>query len=1599
MNRWKNWSELVDELKTHLLPDVPTVYHEAFEDYVYDLFAIVSKEELASYAWKDIVGTTLCMWKRLLEFDGKTPEISVFDTDESIDWKAEHTSFIHVIQNDTPFMVDSIRMKLSELGICTYLILNCSVKHPKLSKNNGDSLVGLVVIEIDRIEEPKRIKEIQKQISDAMADVRRCVYDFKQMKEQVVDIADYLKARSEKQPELEEIEAYLRWLLNENFTFLGFEEICAKQIANRTTFTRPINKQFGLLKDAPDAKTREQLEPEMDVDFFSDKAVLSFAKASSRSTVHRPAYPDFIIIKRFDDKNNVIGEYRILGLYTSPVFNQSVSKIPILRKKCNAVIKRSNFMQGSHIGKELVQILQVFPREELFQISEDQLFETAMSILQIQERNQTKVFMRQDRNGLFCSFLVYVPRDVYSTALRIKIQEILCKGMGATDAEFFTFFSESVLARVHFILRLAKSHRKENDVQSIVNEIIDAASSWDNEYRRAISASSEENEGITVYSRFCAGIPTSYKEQFSPVTAVFDTGKCLELAENKKVKVQFYKLPSDNDGLRAKVFNYGEPLPLSDQIPVMDNMGLKVISEHPYCIKNTDGEKFWIHDFYLKYFVETELPLEQIADHLQTTFCQAWHQQIANDSFNRLVLVGAMNSIQVRMFRAYAHYMKQINGGFSQTFIASCLYNNVDITVLIWELFQTRFDVDSKTTFVQRVARQQQIQKEILERLEQVSSLTEDRILRRYVELIMATLRTNLYQQAENDTIKPCLSFKISTKELSEVPKPVPQFEIFVYSPRFEGIHLRCGKVARGGLRWSDRQEDFRTEILGLVKAQQVKNSVIVPVGAKGGFVCRHLPAMDDRESFMQEGVACYKLFIRALLDVTDNLVNDKVVRPDRIIAYDDDDYYLVVAADKGTASFSDIANKIAAEYNFWLGDAFASGGSVGYDHKKMGITAKGAWVSVQRHFAELGVDVQKERVSVVGIGDMSGDVFGNGMLLSEKIELVAAFNHLHIFIDPNPDVEASFKERKKLFELPRSGWSDYNKRLISKGGGVFLRSAKSIQVTPEMKERFNISKNILTPADLVSLLLCAPVDLLWNGGIGTYVKASSENNETVGDHTNDGVRVNGSQLRCKVVGEGGNLGFTQLGRVEYALNGGIMNTDFIDNAAGVDCSDHEVNIKILLNRLVDQKNITLKQRERILEQMTDDVSSLVLKNNYRQVLAISLAEHNMEYKIDQFRRLIRELEQQGLLDRSVEFLPDDEELNERISKGKSLTRPEISLMISYSKGVLKEELLNSPVCDDQYLMKEMFTAFPQILIKKYQSASLEHRLKREIAITQLANYVCNAMGVTFINRLKQFTGVSSDQVLRAFIIVRDIYDLGCIWKKIEKLDLKIESKLQMKMLNDLRRSMRRSTRWMLQMNLMQGSAEETVSYYKEGVAYLIKNIKHIVSDHLHTDLTKQINALIDQDVPQKLATEFCCLTKLPSMLFYIQTAHETGQSLQEVARGYMCMAESLSLDWVLNEINELDFKVHWQVRAREASRDEFISYLKLFVGAILKCKSEKQPFDDCLEKWQEKNQLLLERWNNTIGELKLESHIELSMLTVLARDLLELYEQSISKG
>lgn len=1594
--------ETLDQLVEALTPHIPEEQLDGFREFVYRYYSMDTREDLLSFSRQDLLGGAQSFWKFIQFHKPEEPKVEVFNPDYSHHgWHSTH-SIVRILHWDMPFVVDSVRMKLNEHGRTIHLLRNCVIHSRRNSEfelihhdTQGTSAQlqreAAIYLEIDRIEALEELDNLKQQLLAVLADVARVVDDFEPMMNRVTALRDSINPAKGM-----EVQEYLSWLMANSFTFLGYEELRVKEVDGEKQIVRPTETQLGLLRPMHQGELGQlELEPFIERDFFEQTEWLSFSKASVRSSVHRPAYPDFITVRCFDDDGEITCEARIVGLYTSPVYRQPPSTIPYIRHKVEAILQRSGLDLRSHHGKDLLQILEIFPRDELFQTSQDELFDTAMSILRIQERKHIKVFIRQDPYGPFCSALVFVPRDVYNTAFRARIEKILCHRLEAVDSEFTTYFSESVLARVHFILKLRG--RIEYDTSVINQEIRLAASSWDEEVQEAVLETFGEVRGNKLMSQYASGFGAGYRDAFSPQSVVVDMEHFDSINDKRPLSMGFYQSLDDKPGrIHFKLYHFVEPLPLADQIPIIENLGLRVLGEYPFLINKSSGDVIWIHDFLLSFSTDFTNDLQKIGPVFQEAFEKIWFGHAENDRFNLLVLAAGMNWRQVAILRAYSRYLKQIRVGFSQTYIAETLCNNIDITRLLVEMFEIRFNPAFALSRTQRQARVQQLQQQILEALDQVSVLSEDKIIRHFQHVISATLRTNFYQTDDQGEYKSYISLKMAPGDIPEIPKPVPMFEIFVYSPRVEGVHLRGGKVARGGLRWSDRVEDFRTEVLGLVKAQQVKNALIVPVGAKGGFVPKQMPVNGSREEMMAEGMSCYRIFIRALLDVTDNLKDDEVIHPDQVIYYDEDDSYLVVAADKGTATFSDIANEISGEYDFWLGDAFASGGSVGYDHKKMGITAKGAWVSVQRHFREQEVNVQKDVVTAIGIGDMAGDVFGNGMLSSETIALVGAFNHLHIFIDPEPDVAKSFVERQRLFELPRSSWSDYDTSLISEGGGIFSRHAKSIVITDAMKRRFGITASRLTPNELIRSMLRAPVDLVWNGGIGTYVKSVSENHADVGDKANDPLRINGCELQAKVVGEGGNLGFSQLGRVEYSLHGGAMNTDFIDNSAGVDCSDHEVNIKILLNDVVISGDMTFKQRNVLLEAMTDEVSELVLTNNYRQTQAISLAEAEAVRRMDEYRRFIEHLEGLGKLDRSIEFLPDNEALAERSSVEKGLTRPELSLLISYSKADLKEALVDSPIIEDDYLSREVYSAFPATLVDQFPEAIASHRLRREIIATQVANHMIDMMGISYVYRLSQTTGATAPEIALAFAVSRDVFDASRYWEMIEALDHKIPSALQHKMMSILIKLIRRASRWFIRLKRQDLDPQETVAYFAPKVREFLSSYPRYLTEQEQQDLQENISELVTQGVPEELALMIAGQRYMLSSLPVIHAIEQTGQTLETVSRTYFAVGSRLELNWYGNELGNLDVDNHWQSLARDSVRDELTWQQRALTVALINMSEKGEELDHQLDNWVFQHLPLVTRWESMLNEIRNNSHSELAMFMVANRELMDLAQASM---
>ncbi|MFV1872305.1 MAG: NAD-glutamate dehydrogenase [Oleiphilus sp.] len=1562
----------------------------------------------------DLIGLLVSARKFIQRYDGKQAKVSVFDPNlEEHGWQSSHTALL-ILQKNMPFIVDSMRMTLANREIKTHTIQYSSFeidrdKSGKITQlkneihhaNDPSSGEGLVLIEVDRHGDEESKAELQASIEAVLADVDITVQDYSSMQEKISEIKQEIeglkKLKSDapyENSEIKEACEFLDWVVTDHYAFLGYVKLNINQ-TKKASIMQPVKgSELGILKSHP-----EQIEPINLKDLNSKaqnedsyKQLVTFAKAPARSTVHRPAYPDCIAIKHFDAKGQVIGEHCFYGLYTAKAYTKSPKEIPILRKKYDYVVDNSELNVNDYRGKELVQLLDVYPRDELFQIDKNLLFDNVMGTLFVQERRQSRLFIREDLFGRFVNCLVYVPREIYSTAIRVKIQSILMDHFHGTDVEFNTFISESVLARTQITIKLDSDVKQSFNIKELEDKIISVTQSWEDDLETSLFEAYGEGVANTYINKYRSAFSSSYREEFSPRRAAIDIEHIENVSNGQNLGMSFYRaLDETEEVVHFKLFHAEQPVTLSDVMPIFENMGFRVIGEHPYECIDREGRTVWIHDFTLTTSSKQVIDINKIRHNFESLFLKVWEGNAENDSFNRLVISAYLNWRQIAMLRSYARYMRQIRVSNSQRFIANTVVANTHISKLLIQLFESRFNPKHQAS---NSGKTEEIETEFLAELDNVHNLSEDKILRLYLDLIKATMRTNFYQKDANKQDRHDIAFKFHPRLIPNVPMPVPMYEIFIYSPRIEGVHLRGGKVARGGLRWSDRYEDYRTEVLGLVKAQQVKNAVIVPVGAKGGFVAKRLP--DDREGFMKEGIACYQIFIRGLLSVTDNLVDGAVVKPDNVVCHDEDDFYLVVAADKGTATFSDIANEISLAKGHWLGDAFASGGSQGYDHKKMGITAKGAWVSVQRHFREMGHDIQTSPFTAIGIGDMAGDVFGNGMLLSNQTKLVAAFNHMHIFFDPSPDTEKSFAERQRLFDLPRSTWDDYDKTLISEGGGVFSRSVKSIKLSTQMQSFLGTKEKQMTPNQLIHCILKAEADLLWIGGIGTYAMASTESHADVGDKANDTLRITGKELKVKVVGEGGNLGMTQLSRIEYALNGGRLNTDFIDNAAGVDCSDHEVNIKILLNEILINGDLTEKQRNKLLADMTESVSGLVLKNNYRQTQAISIAHRDALPRMEEYRRLINSMESAGKLNRRLEFLPCDEDITERKSINKGLTRPELSVLISYVKGDLKETLINSTLPDEAHLASEIKEVFPTQILKKYDKALRTHRLRREIISTQVANDMVNHMGITFVERLKQSTGAAPASIALAYIIARDVFDLEKWWVEIESLDHKVPSNLQLQMMSELMSLMRRACRWLIRNRRSELNVVENMARFKEGIRTISVCLPQFLTGSSKEAFEQRFTELRDSGVPDELASTVAGATYLYAALGIIEAHQEGDGKLESVASIYYLLGNRLDLNWFGHQINTLTPLTHWQALAREAFREDLDWQQRALTVGLLKLKDETQTIEQRVDSWMAQHSDLVDRWKQMLTEFKASEDAEFSMYSVALRELLDLAQSTV---
>ncbi|MQA66025.1 MAG: NAD-glutamate dehydrogenase [Alphaproteobacteria bacterium] len=1578
------------------------------EAFIRGYFARVPVEDLRGYDSGDLAGQALSFLAFASVRKPGKPSLRLFNPDaRTHGWSGPHT-VIEIVNDNMPFLVDSVVAALNGRGLGVRLVI-----HPafKAWRDSRGVLKGLgpqakppaalreiaesyIHVEIDRQVAEDEMADIRKTIESVLADVRVAVTDWMAMRGKIVDVIRELGSEGVARESAEfvsEVHDFLKWLDDDHFTFLGYRRYDFTTRKD-TRHARVVpDSGLGILRD-PNVRifyADESTMPRDVREIVSEGYTISISKANRRSTVHRPTHMDTIGVRIVNAAGEVAGEHRFVGLFTSHAYSINPRYIPLLRRKISRAIAAAGFDASSHDGKAFQHILETYPRDELFQISEDELVENALGILHLQERQRTALFLRRDPFHRFVSCLVYTPRERYSANLRQRFGDILCRAFEGTVSAAYTQVGDEALARIHFIIRTDPEKKQGYDKDAIERDLVAASRSWADDLRDILIAAHGEREGLAMYARYAPACPASYRDTFSASQGVHDADKIEEVLATRRSALHLYRRQGDDaDELRLKIYQPGAPLPLSDALPVLENMGLKVMEEIPFEIALRDAGSVWIHDFGLER--RHALPagkqdFARLKELFEDCLARVQSGEVENDGFNQLVLTECLSWREVVVVRAYSKYLRQARAPFSQDYMIETFIRNSGFAQILTALFAAKFDPSDRKNAHGRISTGKVRYEEALEK---VSILDEDRILRRFLNLVMASLRTNHYQKDASGGHKPYLSIKLASSEIENLPLPRPWREIWVYSPRVEGIHLRGGRVARGGIRWSDRREDFRTEILGLMKAQTVKNPVIVPVGAKGGFVVMRPPAEGGREALLAEGIECYRTLMRGLLDLTDNRVGDRVVIPRDIVRYDDDDPYLVVAADKGTATFSDIANGIARDYGFWLDDAFASGGSVGYDHKKMGITARGAWESVKRHFREMGKDIQEEDFTCVGIGDMAGDVFGNGMLLSPHTRLVAAFNHMHIFLDPDPDPAKAIAERRRLFDTPRSTWADYNGKLISRGGGVFERSAKSIPISAEVKTLLGVTASSLPPDELIQHILRADVDLLWFGGIGTFVKATHESHVEAGDRTNDALRVDAEDLRCKVVGEGANLGMTQAGRVEYARAGGRLNTDAVDNSAGVDCSDHEVNIKILLGQVVAAKTLSMKARDRLLADMMEEVAALVLRDNYLQTGALSVAEADAAERFPNYQRLIRALERAGRINRSVEGLPDEEGIAELSKAGLGLTRPELAVLLAHAKLALNDELLDSDLPDEHCLEDDLVDYFPTPLRRKYAKAIANHRLKREIIVTAVDNQIVNRAGPTFVNDLKERTGEGSPAIARGFTIVRGAFGLDALWAGIESLDNKVPSRRQIDMQVDIKRLLERAVMWFMRYGDHPLDIERNTDLFRPGIKTLADGLPDVLSESGRRTLEERIAGSGADGVPESLARSVAGLSQMNSALDIVCLSGHKAAAVANMARVYFGVGARFGFEWLRGAARRMEMQTSWQRQAVQAMVDELYALQQDLVSQVVRSAGKSPAADDAVSDWSGARDRLVVRTDQTLADIRAAGTTDLAMIAVALRQL-----------
>lgn len=1502
------------------------------------------------------------------------------------------------LNKNIPFLVDSLANELRESNhpinffIHPIIDVERTAEGQLKSFQSADAVnathekESLIYVQLSETLDVKQRNRLKKQLHTILKDVYVAVADWKKMRNAMQNVIRFTK----KSPitfnfPKDEVIHFLKWLDDGFFTFLGYRHIRyeKQRIA--------VQKKLGIFKTNGRCLYRKNCD-DPEKDYLQSKAPILITKTIAKGTVHRNVPMDVIRVQEMDAHENILGEFEFIGLFTSTVYTGSVRHFPILRKKVEKVMLDSGLSPSWHDGKALIHILETFPRDELFQIETDHLKKAAHDVLDLQERPELSVFIRESSLGHIVTCLVYVPRERYNADLRQRMGYILEHQMnGQVSASIPMIEPDLPYARVYYTLTKNHEDNINYHLPTLRTALSAASLTWEDHLQHVLEKQVDPERITTLKRKFLNGFPVYYQEQFSPEIALRDIPEIEKTLEHQALTIRVF--PNDDKvRMNLKIYHPARPLPLSNIMPLLENMGLNVITEINYKIVAQDTNScVYLHDFNVELKHPIVEPPETFCPRFEDALLNIWQQNCEDDAFNALILSTTLSWRKIIILRALYRYLKQIKFGYSLRFVSASLIRNASISQQLVNYFLSMFAPNQTEETLKDV---NDALVDLEAQIESITLADDDKIFRQFTGLINAILRTNYFQHDKQGNPKPYLSFKFNCRFIPNLPEPHPTYEVFVYAPSFEAVHLRTGAVARGGLRWSDRPEDFRTEILSLMKAQKVKNTVIVPVGAKGGFVIKENLNDLSYEEKQASGIKYYQMMISALLDITDNLKGTRIIKPANVQCYDGDDPYLVVAADKGTATFSDHANAISNKRQFWLGDAFASGGSQGYDHKKMGITARGAWVSVMRHFREMGIDTQHEDFTAVGIGDMSGDVFGNGMLLSKHICLVAAFNHREIFIDPKPDAAKSYAERERLFNLPRSSWRDYNPALISEGGGVFDRKAKKIALTPEIMALLGTPKKEATPDELIKLILLASYDLLWFGGIGTFVKSTAESNDAADDHLNDGLRVNAAQLNCKVIGEGANLGITQKGRIEFSLRGGRINTDAIDNSAGVDCSDHEVNIKILLDKIVAQKKLSHPKRNSLLKQMTDDVAALVLRNNYLQTQAISIIKARSYHVLERQGRFMRQLESVGILNRQLEYLPEEDVLEERLKSLKGLTRPEIAVLLAYGKIYAYELIDQTNLIKDPAFDNVMVDYFPERLRRKYLNYIKKHPLKRQIITTFAANDLVNRLGPTFINEMAHKTGHRADTIFKAYYIVKSVFNMEHIWYQIESLDGKIASDIQAKMFLGCLTVIDNSCLWVLKNMELKHKTSAIITKLGAAFSKIQDNLKSLVKGTIAHNMDHEENSLLEKGVPKDLATAYTQLDALQYAWYIQDIAQDNRLNLLDVAGAYYCIGQNLNVDWLRKQtaINMSD--QHWSRKLLRYIQFQLAQGQSLITKHVLKVGPKSAPLEEKYELWSTTHQNRLSKYARTIKDIQNAAKIENEMLAVAAQELYRLSQE-----